>query len=60
MIKLTQCEIEKIIYKNFCLIPCSDIARQERHDLVKVVCEVIENRKKSGEWIDRVDEWKSV
>jgi hypothetical protein len=48
--RLTQKEIQDIIWKGFCSIPCSEQAQEERGQLILLVNEVIERRKKDGEW----------
>jgi hypothetical protein len=45
MAKLTEEEIREFIYKQFCIIPCSESAKYERDIIVRLVGEVLENRR---------------
>jgi len=50
MEKLTRDEIWEIIMRHFNSVPISEAAQRERIDLIKLVNEVVENRKDNDEW----------
>jgi len=49
-LKLSQKEIEDFIYYEFCRLPLSKEAKYTREIIIKLIDEVIEQRKLNNEW----------